>query len=55
MVVVFVVCHTPRLITNFLELFMDQAEIPYVSDALYKMCHTVAWSSKALFWIVSKI
>ena len=33
MVVVFVVCHTPRLITNTLELFVDQADLPLVSPA----------------------
>jgi len=32
MVLVFVVCHTPRLITNTLELFVDQADLPLVSS-----------------------
>ena len=31
MVVVFVLCHSPRLITNTLELFVDQADLPAVS------------------------
>ena len=33
MVVVFIVCHSPRLITNTVELFVDQADLPMVSSA----------------------
>ena len=34
MVVVFIVCHSPRLITNTVELFVDQADLPMVSGTL---------------------
>ena len=32
MVAAFVLCHTPRLITNILELFINQADMPSVSQ-----------------------
>jgi len=31
MVLVFGLCHTPRLITNTMEMFIDQAHLPAVS------------------------